>query len=133
MSDDLHLVGCLDVSAEALGDLHYSAYQLPDRAETREAARAEMRATLGGKYGQLLAEASPVLARQGQPLSVVQTVVRAPWDDVGDGPFVIELFTAQDCRGQGWVATCSHAPCPLRRMQEKLGSGFGSTATTSAQ
>jgi GNAT superfamily N-acetyltransferase len=99
--DDLDPVGCLDVSVESLGDLYYSAYQPPDRAETREAAIAEMLATLGGEYGQLMAEASPVLARQGQPVAVVQTVIRAPWHDVQDGPFVIELFTAHDRRGEG--------------------------------
>ena len=44
---------------------------------------------------------TPVVLHGDEPVAAVMTVRRAPWDDVPDCPFIIELFTGRDHRLRG--------------------------------
>jgi len=94
-------VPCSDVPLPDLGELYFAAYPPSQGSPTVDDAIADMAATLAGTYGQLIREASCAVLSDGRPVSVVQTVLRAPWPDVQAGPFVIELFTAPTHRNQG--------------------------------
>ena len=94
LPSDLSVVSCDQVSATAMGELQYMAYQRPARPASVEAARDDNQAALDGDYGELIPEASLVVLAGAEPVAVIQTVLRAPWDDVQAGPFIIELFTA---------------------------------------
>jgi GNAT superfamily N-acetyltransferase len=77
-----------------MGDLHYEAYDPSRGLASAEAAREDIQAALDGSYGTLIEGASLAVLTGSEPVSVIQTVLRAPWEDVQFGPFVIELFTA---------------------------------------
>jgi ribosomal protein S18 acetylase RimI-like enzyme len=67
-----------------------------------EAAIADIQASLAGKYGHFLPNASHVaLDDDGTIVAAILVVDRALGDDVPDAPFIFELFTASDHRRQG--------------------------------
>lgn len=101
LPDGLSVTSCDQVSASAMGALHYAAYQPPARLASEQAAQDDIQAALDGEYGDLLPEASLAVLAGNEPVAVVQTVLRAPWDDVQDGPFIIELFTAPAYQRRG--------------------------------
>src|SRR5690606_29068311 len=70
-----------------------------------EEAEAGIAASFDGAYGELWLDASPCAVIGGQLVAAAMTVRRTPWDDVPDGPFVIELFTAREWRRRGLAAT----------------------------
>jgi ribosomal protein S18 acetylase RimI-like enzyme len=108
------VVPCDRVSATAMGDLHHSAYDQSRRMASRDAARDDIQAALDGHYGTLIEGASLAVLAGSAPVAVIQTVLRAPWEDVQAGPFVIELFTApaQQRRGLGrFLLTSAIAAC----------------------
>ncbi|MEY2475893.1 MAG: N-alpha-acetyltransferase 10/11, partial [Actinomycetota bacterium] len=86
---------------EALGALYFDAYDPGSAATTLQDAVEDIEASFGGAYGQMWDEATRVVTREGQIVAGVLTVVRAPWDDVPECPFVIELFTARAHRRRG--------------------------------
>ncbi|MGH3097217.1 MAG: GNAT family N-acetyltransferase [Streptosporangiales bacterium] len=93
---------CRRSDLDALGKLYFEAYDPGIAAATVDEAVADMHATFAGEYGELWMEASPVAVdHDGRIVGAVQTVHRAPWNDVPDCPFVIELFTARDQRRRG--------------------------------
>ena len=100
-----------DVDLPELAELYLRAYSR-EIVEDLEAAKEEMRRTFAGKYGQLVAEFSPVAVTKRVVVGTVLTVAQAPWPDTPGGPFVIEVITHPDHRrrglakaGVGWVAT----------------------------
>ena len=95
------VVSCEQVSAATMGELHFEAYQPPARLPSAETARDDIQAALDGEYGELMPDASLVVLARHQPVAVIQTVLRAPWEDVQAGPFIIELFTAPAYQGRG--------------------------------
>jgi N-alpha-acetyltransferase 10/11 len=85
-----------------LGELYFTAYEPGVAAENMEAAIADIQASLAGKYGQFLPNASHVaLDDDGTIVAAILVVDRALGDDVPDAPFIFELFTARDHRRQG--------------------------------
>lgn len=86
--------------ARTVGELYYQAYGGTADASV-EAATADITASFEGEYGPFLWETSPVAERDGAVVAAVLTVERAPWDDVPDCPFIIEVFTDPTERRRG--------------------------------
>lgn len=92
---------CRPGDIPALGRLYYEAYPPGVAGASVEEAVADIQASFDGEYGELWVEASPVVLRGDDPVAALLTVHQAPWDDVPDCPFVIELFTAPTHRRAG--------------------------------
>lgn len=88
-----------DISA--LGRLYFAAYGPGEACDTHEEAVADMSAAFDGDYGELWVEASPVIELEGAIVAAIQVVRRAPWPDVPDCPFIIELFVDRPHRREG--------------------------------
>ena len=86
-----------------LGRLYYESYPPGAAADSLADATADVVAAFGGDYGEFWFEASLLVVRRRHPVAAIMTVRRAPWEDVPDGPFVIELFTHPDHRRQGFA------------------------------
>lgn len=86
---------------EAVGRLYFEAYDPGVACATLEEAVADIVASFDGVYGEFWFEASPVILHGHELVAAVMTVRRAPWDDVPDCPFIIELFTDRTYRRQG--------------------------------
>ena len=84
-----------------LGALYYDSYDPGEADDTVESATEDIEASLAGRYGDLWPEASLVIEKDGRIVSAIMTVRRAPWEDAGDCPFIIELFTDREHRRQG--------------------------------
>lgn len=90
-----------DEDRTALAHLYLTAYPPAVGATDMEDAGAEIDASLGGEYGELLPEAS-LLAEDGGAVSgAILTTTRSLWDTELEGPFVIDLFTGPPYRGRG--------------------------------
>jgi GNAT superfamily N-acetyltransferase len=86
----------------ALAPLYLASYQSSAEVATLQVARTEMAASFAGDFGPLWLDLSLVACDGEQrPVSAIQVVRRAPWDDTPPGPFVIELFTSPDHRRRG--------------------------------
>lgn len=83
--------------------------------DARILARSGCRASFDGDYGSLWLEAFPVIEHHGRIVAATMTVRRAPWHQVPDCPFIIELFTDRTRRFRArrlvrlWAATVSSA------------------------
>ncbi len=86
---------------EALGRLYFAAYEPGVAGETVAEAIADVRATFDGAYGEFWPVGSSVVRHHGEPVAVILTVRRAPWDAAPDCPFVVELFTDRAHRRRG--------------------------------
>ena len=86
---------------EAVGRLYFEAYDPGVACATLEEAVDDTVASFDGDYGEFWFEASPVILHGDEVVAAVMTVRRAPWDDVPDCPFIIELFTDRAHRRQG--------------------------------
>jgi len=85
-----------------LGELYFTAYDPGVAGESLEAAIEDIKASLAGKYGQFLPDASHVaLDENGKIVAAVLVVERALGDDAPDAPFIIELITDREHRRQG--------------------------------
>jgi len=85
-----------------LGTLYFDSYDPGVACATVTEAIADIRAAFNGDYGQLWPAASLVVTTAGAELAAaVQVVVRAPWEDTPDCPFVIELLTGRGHRRRG--------------------------------
>jgi len=85
-----------------LGELYFTAYDPGLAGDSLQAAMEDMRASLTGKYGQFLPNASHVaLDDDGKIVAAVLVVERAIGDDTPEAPFIIELFTDRDHRRRG--------------------------------
>lgn len=87
--------------ARAIGCLYFASYKPGQACDTLEEAISDVEASFAGAYGEYWFEASPVVEHDGSIVAAVMTVRRAPWDDVPDCPFIIELLTAPDHRRRG--------------------------------
>ena len=85
----------------ALGELYFTAYEPGTACATVDEAVEDVAASFDGEYGPFWPGASPIVVHAGEPAAAIMTVRRAPWDDVPDAPFVIELFTRRDHRRRG--------------------------------
>ncbi|MCC6705442.1 MAG: GNAT family N-acetyltransferase, partial [Thermomicrobiales bacterium] len=92
---------CSRDESEELGALYFRAYDPGVACSSLEEAVADIVASFEGDYGELIPEASLVAVLNGELIGAVMVVWRAPWPDVPDCPFVIELFTARECRRVG--------------------------------
>jgi ribosomal protein S18 acetylase RimI-like enzyme len=87
---------------DSLAALYFASCQPRAEVATPQQARSEMAASFAGEFGELWVALSLVAHDdERQPVSAIQVVRRAPWDDTPPGPFVIELFTSPDHRRQG--------------------------------
>ncbi|MFQ4149059.1 GNAT family N-acetyltransferase [Arthrobacter sp. LAPM80] len=85
-----------------LGELYFTAYDAGVAGETLDVALADIQASMAGKYGNFLPEASHVaLDENGKIVAAVLVVERAIGDDTPDTPFIIELITDRDHRRRG--------------------------------
>lgn len=87
-----------------LARLYFAAYDPGVACATLDEAEADIVASFDGAYGELWIEASPCAVADGALVAAAMTVRRAPWHDVPDGPFIIELFTARGWRRRGLAA-----------------------------
>lgn len=92
---------CSRDETEELGALYFGAYDPGLACSTLEEAVADIVASFEGEYGELIPEASLVAVLNDELIGAVMVVRRAPWPDVPDYPFVIELFTARKFRRAG--------------------------------
>lgn len=92
---------CDRADIDALGTLYFSAYDPGVACDSREAAVADIAASLGGRYGPLWLAASPVVINAGIIVGALLTVRRAAWEPVPPCPFIIEVFTARTHRRRG--------------------------------
>ena len=85
-----------------LGELYFTAYDAGVAGESLEAARTDIQASMAGKYGNFLPEASHVaLDEAGRIVAAVVGVERALGNDTPDAPFIIELITDREHRRRG--------------------------------
>ncbi|MBP2414349.1 ribosomal protein S18 acetylase RimI-like enzyme [Arthrobacter stackebrandtii] len=85
-----------------LGELYFTAYDAGVAGDSLEVAIADMQASLEGKYGPFLPEASHVaLDESGKIVAAVLVVERAVGDDTPEAPFIIELITDREHRRRG--------------------------------
>lgn len=92
---------CDESDAEELASVYFGAYAPGIASASLEEATDDIRACFRGEYGELWRQAS-LVAEMGEEIgAAVLTVRRAPWPDVPDCPFVIEVFTGADHRRQG--------------------------------
>lgn len=92
---------CRQADTGALGALYFSAYDPGIACATPEEAIADIAASFAGEYGDLMPEASLVATIGDELVGAILTVRRAPWPDLPDCPFLIELFTSRTHRRQG--------------------------------
>ena len=92
---------CRRDESDALGALYFGAYDPGMACSSLEEAVADIEASFDGEYGELIPEASLVADLDGELIGAVMVVRRAPWPDVPDCPFIIELFTAREYRRAG--------------------------------
>lgn len=85
----------------AVGRLYFAAYDRGEACDTEEEAVADISAAFEGEYGELWLEASPVIDHRGGIVAAIQVVRRAPWPDVPDCSFIIELFSDRSHRKRG--------------------------------
>ncbi|MDJ0315956.1 MULTISPECIES: GNAT family N-acetyltransferase [Arthrobacter] len=92
----------LETDIPRLGELYFTAYDAGLAGESIEVALADIQASMAGKYGRFLPEASHVaLDDQGKIVAAVLVVERAIGEDTPDAPFIIELITDRGHRRQG--------------------------------
>ncbi|MGO4382987.1 GNAT family N-acetyltransferase [Specibacter sp. RAF43] len=85
-----------------LGELYFTAYDPGVAGESLAEAVADIKASLEGKYGSFLPEASHVaLDDDGKIVAAVLVVEHAIGDDTPDAPFIIELITDRNHRRRG--------------------------------
>lgn len=88
--------------AARLGELYFTAYDTSVVGDSLDAALADMKESLAGKYGALLPAASHVaLDEAGKIIAAVLVVDHAVGDDTPDTPFIIELITDRQHRRRG--------------------------------
>ncbi|ALE92251.1 acetyltransferase [Arthrobacter alpinus] len=85
-----------------LGELYFTAYEPGIAGDSMQAAIDDIRASMAGKYGQFLPDASHVaLDETGKIVAAVLVVERAIGDDTPESPFIIELITDRQHRRRG--------------------------------
>lgn len=85
-----------------LGELYFTAYDAGVAGDSLDAAVADMQASLAGKYGPFLPQASHVaLDENGKIIAAVLVVEHAVGDDTPEVPFIIELITDREHRRRG--------------------------------
>lgn len=88
--------------APRLGELYFTAYDAGLAGDTLDAALADIKESMAGKYGSFLPDASHVaLDENGKIVAAVLVVERAVGDDTPDAPFIIELITDRQHRRRG--------------------------------
>lgn len=92
----------LDSDVARLGELYFTAYDAGVAGDSLEAAMADMKESLAGKYGPFLPQASHVaLDENGTIVAAALVVEHAVGADTPDAPFIIELVTDRGHRRQG--------------------------------
>lgn len=101
LADGWNVRPCSESDSRSLASAYFGAYEPGVASASLEEATDDIEACFRGEYGELWREAS-LLAETGTEIGgAVLTVRRAPWPDVPDCPFLIEVFTAPDHRRQG--------------------------------
>jgi ribosomal protein S18 acetylase RimI-like enzyme len=91
-----------DADIVDLGKLYFAAYDPGVACASLAEATEDIEASFAGEYGTLLYDASRVAVHSGgRIVASVLTVQRAPWPDVPDTPFIIEVFTDRRFRRMG--------------------------------
>lgn len=101
LPDGWHVRPCTESDAGELASIYFGAYEPGVASASLEEATDDIEACFRGEYGDLWREASLLAETEGEIGAAVLTVRRAPWPDVPDCPFVIEVFTAPDHRRLG--------------------------------
>ncbi len=85
-----------------LGELYFTAYDAGVAGDSVDVAIASIQASMEGKYGPFLPDASHVaLDENGKIVAAVLVVERAVGDETPDSPFIIELITDRQHRRRG--------------------------------
>jgi len=85
-----------------LGELYFTAYDPGVAGESLQAALEDIKASMAGKYGNFLPNASHVaLDEDGKIVAAILVVERAIGSDTPEAPFIIELITDRLHRRQG--------------------------------
>ncbi len=86
--------------------MYFESYDPGTASATYEDALTDVRASFAGDYGELWQNASLVATSSDQQIvAALLLVVRAPWPDTPDCPFIIELFTDRLHRRRGLART----------------------------
>lgn len=96
-----------DLSVDDLDDLarlYLRSYAPGVAVDTFNEAYDEMEMSFAGAFGRPAPGGFLGAHCEGRLVGVIMTVLDAPFDDVPDGPFVIELFVHPKYRGRG-IAT----------------------------
>jgi ribosomal protein S18 acetylase RimI-like enzyme len=100
--DAVHVRRIEPSDVEAIGRLYFAAYPRGVPGDSLEEAVSDITASFAGEYGEPWSDACLVASTAGGDIvGCVLTVIRAPWSDTPDFPFVIELFTAGEQRRRG--------------------------------
>lgn len=86
---------------DELTRLYFRSYPPGVAAESFDDAYDEMEMSFAGAFGKKAPGGFLGAEHDGRLIGVIMTVLDPPWNDVPDGPFVIELFVHPDHRGQG--------------------------------
>ncbi len=86
--------------AAQLAELWFAAYP-PEIATDFATAEKEIEDMFGGAYGQLWAEASPLLFSGRQLVAALCTVYKAPWDATPTCPFIVDCMVDARSRRMG--------------------------------
>jgi len=82
--------------------LYFEAYDPGVACASLSEAIEDIEASFAGKYGDLWLPASRIALMPGGGLAAaIMTVQRAPWSDVPDTPFIIEILADRRFRRQG--------------------------------
>lgn len=104
---------------DRLGALYFKSYDAGIAGKDLAEATDDIRASFQGEYGELVASATLVVMVARAVVGAVMTVHRAPWDDIPDCPFVIELFVDRAHRRRGMGRSLmEHAMAALRTAGE---------------
>jgi GNAT superfamily N-acetyltransferase len=88
---------------DQLAALYLVAYGV-EIATDLAASQKEMEDMFNGEFGELWANASPLLLKNAKPVAALFTVRKAPWESTPTCPFIIDLMVDTLYRRQGLAA-----------------------------
>lgn len=90
-----------------LASLLYAAYHgtIDDEGESFDDALGEIRRTLGGQYGQVIAEASGAIGENDKPVAAI-VATKTPI-----GPLIAYAFTMPSCQRRGYATRLFARSC----------------------
>ncbi|MFP7696818.1 GNAT family N-acetyltransferase [Trueperella sp. LYQ143] len=102
--DDVDILTLTREDIPTLASLYLVAYNSPEIAENLIEAVEEMQMSFDGAFGDPMKDGFIGAWRSGKLVGAILVTTNTPWEDVDDGPFIIDLMVDPEHRGQG-IAT----------------------------